>query len=276
MTPDDFDFGNGIDDLRSGLRAGPCEPPPESLAALHATVTARFHRRPGRRSWHFRAVVAGAVFGLVAGGSAGAYALAGGVMPRPVRIALHAIGLPVDSVPLADAKSAESRLLWALHRHDGQLVAADARALEGKLDDLSASDRRELGSQPVSLLQQAGFGGTSEVGTGETSSGGGGGATPSGDGDGSGQSSGSATTVAESGASGDGGGGGGSGEPSSPATTETTVRTGSDGSDGSATTTTVPSTSGDGGSSSPTTTTMPDGDSGGGGTAGGGTGTDGG
>lgn len=128
------------------------EPPAESVAALHAAVAGQL--RPKVRRWRHKAAVGAAVFGLIAGTPAAAFAVSG-ILPDPLRTALHDIGLPVDSVRVAETKSAEADLRHALENGDQTEIRKDAAHLQNCLSDLGGTDRARLAPHADALLQQA-------------------------------------------------------------------------------------------------------------------------
>ena len=104
-------------------------------------------RRLGRRLAMTGAV---AVIGLT-GTTALAAAANEGALPRPVRVVAHGVGLPVDSVELADAKHALSKLRKA---SDAALPSAVAGA-DDALAKLSDDDRRRLGQPAAQEVEDA-------------------------------------------------------------------------------------------------------------------------
>ena len=214
-------------------------------------------RRLGRRLAMTGAV---AVIGLT-GTTALAAAANEGALPRPVRVVAHGVGLPVDSVELADAKHALSKLRKA---SDEALPVAVAGA-DDALAKLSDDDRRRLG-QPAAQEVKDARGRVDNSNKGSNNSGSG---SNSGGNSGSGSGSNDAPTTVPT-KSGD----------STPATTAES-NSGKGGSD-STTVTTIVDNSGKGtvgGSSTTTIATAASGSgsgSGGGGSGGGGSGSGGG
>ncbi len=210
-------------------------------------------RRLGRRLAMTGAV---AVIGLT-GTAALAAAANEGALPRPVRVVAHGVGLPVDSVELADAKHALSKLRKA---SDEALPAAVAGA-DDALAKLSDDDRRRLG-QPAALEVEDARGRVDNSNKGSNNSGSG---SNSGGNSGSGSGSNDAPTTVPT-KSGD----------STPATTAES-NSGKGGSDSTTVTTIVDNSGkGTGGGSSTTTIASGSGSSGGGGSGGGGSGSGGG
>ena len=205
-------------------------------------MTRQFAGAARPRWWQQKIAVGGAVFGLILGAPAAAFAISGSPLPDPVRSALHDVGLPVDSVDVADARSAESHLEKALRSGDTAAVSRAAAHLQECLAELDRGDRNRMAPRADALLQDA---------TSNTGSSPGGPIVSRGDGS-SNSGSGDRSTV-----------------PSLPATTTTTTAThdgGTQGGDGdqSTTTTTTPSASGSPGDQTTTTTVAHDGDGGGG------------
>ena len=144
-----------IELLRSDLEIEACEPPASSVAALRAAVERASASARHRRSWKLRCTAAAGVVATVFSGSSAAFALSGAAIPRPLRVAMHAVGLPVDSVTLADAKSAESQLAMALRKRDTSAVDHDARLLALRLSRLGRQDLAQVDAEATALLAQA-------------------------------------------------------------------------------------------------------------------------
>lgn len=141
--------------LEHALRPPEVEPSDEEIAALHRAVAGGVPAPAVRRVWPRRALVgvAAAVVLLVI--------VSGVPVPRPVRAAAHALGLPVDSVEVADAKSAVKELQRALDDGDQERAARASARLSQRLDALNQSDRQRIGRQADPLLQRAGGSGGS-------------------------------------------------------------------------------------------------------------------
>jgi hypothetical protein len=144
-----------VETLRAALAPRAYDPPEASVGALHRAVARNFSPAPRPRWRKARLAVGGALVVPLLSGSATAFAVGAVGLPDPLRVALHAVGLPVDSVAVAEAKSAESRLQGALIGGDAPQVEADAKVLEQKLSNLTASDRHQVGPQAGALLQRA-------------------------------------------------------------------------------------------------------------------------
>jgi hypothetical protein len=146
MNDDDL-----LDLLRGALIADPVEPDRDAIVFLHRALDA--HKKPGRRRSY--RIVASCLAGVgVMAGAGGAYALSGAVLPEPVRVVAHAVGLPVDSPEVAEARAARRALRQSLKREDANATAAAAQRLRDALGGLSSSDRAELGDV-VGLLHEA-------------------------------------------------------------------------------------------------------------------------
>lgn len=141
--------------LAHALRPPEVEPSDEEIAALHRAVAGGLPAPAVRRVWPRRALagVAAAVVLLVI--------VSGVPVPRPVRAAAHALGLPVDSVEVADAKSAVKELQRALNDGDQDRAARASARLRQRLDALNQSDRQRIARQADPLLQRAGGSGGS-------------------------------------------------------------------------------------------------------------------
>lgn len=149
------------DDLLDALATRPpsVEPSPAELMTLHRTIDelcgAPAARPNRRRPWMRSPIAIGAAsVAVVFGGTAAAFA-AGAPIPRPVRAAVHTIGLPVDSPQLSDAKHALADLRDALAGSDDKTLARARDQLLNRLDALSAGERRGLAPETAPLLAQA-------------------------------------------------------------------------------------------------------------------------
>lgn len=130
------------------------EPPESSVAALHRAVESQFGPRRSRASWKHRLGLAAVAFGLVAGAPAAAFASGLTPLPDPLRTAMHSIGLPVDSVPVSDTRSAEAALQDALRRRDRAEELRAAARLQASLSFLDGTDRARMEGRADALLDQ--------------------------------------------------------------------------------------------------------------------------
>jgi hypothetical protein len=132
------------------------DPPPESLDALRSIVRRQFSPGPRRPWWRNKVTVGAAVVALLTGAPAAAYAASGAPLPDSLRTAMHAVGLPVDPMPVAKTKAAESTLRAALLRQDdASAIKAAATHLQACLSDLNATERNRLAPGATALLQSA-------------------------------------------------------------------------------------------------------------------------
>jgi hypothetical protein len=132
-----------LDLLRGALVADAVEPGPDAIRFLHRALDGH-HRKPRRRRSH--RIVASCLVGAgVLAGAGSACALSGAVLPHPLRVVAHAIGLPVDSAEVAEARAARRALRQSLQRDNPTATAAAAQRLRHALGDLSNGDRAELG-----------------------------------------------------------------------------------------------------------------------------------
>jgi hypothetical protein len=127
-------------------------PPATSLAALHLAVRNTFDRRKRRRTWKIGSLVAATFATTALAGSSAAFAVDG--LPPSVRAVMHGMGLPVDSLALANAKSIESHLAEALRQHNLQVAERDAQGLADQLRTLNSSDRARIEQQATALLTE--------------------------------------------------------------------------------------------------------------------------
>ena len=216
--------------LREALDPGTPRPPAESVRELRRLVSTGTPRLSA--VWfRTRLATATAVFLGVSGSAVGAAMANGATLPEPLRVVAHGIGLPVDSVGLARARTDADRLRRDLERGDRWMIPRDATTLESTFSGLSSGDRHNIDGEVDSLLERAGaYGSHGERGTAEPSPSTMAGATGSdGDGDRDGGTSATPTTVSggQSTGSGDGGtsaatsSGGGGSDGGSPQTTTT-------------------------------------------------------
>jgi hypothetical protein len=133
-------------------------PPAASVLALRRAVSAGppVAAGPARLPWwRHRVAAAGVVFATVLGGSSAAFALGGAPLPRPIRVVCQSVGLPVDSVALADTKSAMGNLRAALKHHNPARVEEAARVLRARLSHLDQDERGDVQHETSALLQEA-------------------------------------------------------------------------------------------------------------------------
>jgi hypothetical protein len=150
-----------LDVLATSLGPPPdAEPSWAELSHLHRVLDSGYAgRRPSRTPvWRFRRPLTAAMAGfLVLGGASAAAAASGAVMPQPMRVAARAVGLPVESPDLADARAALARLRAALAAKPPDLNAIRMRAqdVRDRLARLSADDRSHVEDEAGFLLAEA-------------------------------------------------------------------------------------------------------------------------
>jgi hypothetical protein len=127
-------------------------PPATSIAALYLAVRNTFDRRKRRRALKIGSLVAASFATTALAGSSAAFAVDG--IPPSVRAVMHGMGLPVDSLALADAKSIEGHLAEALRQHNLQVAQRDAQDLADELRSLNSSDRASIEQQATALLTE--------------------------------------------------------------------------------------------------------------------------
>jgi hypothetical protein len=142
--------------LGAALAPADVGPSEDRVQELRAHVIALRRAAPGRIR---RAIVAFAVLCALAGGAVIGYDL-----PRPLRRAAHAIGLPVESTTLVDAREQLARLGKALSRRDIQEAIAADKAMLGFVKELSQDEKdkivpvaHEVHERAVALLRQRGI-----------------------------------------------------------------------------------------------------------------------
>ena len=132
------------------------EPTRAELARFHRVVDGGVTRRAAL--WRVHRPLTAALAGfLVLGGASTAAAASGAVMPEPVRVAVRAVGLPVDSPQLADARTGIARLRDALDaqpRNVGE-IRERAQQLRNELARVSAGERITVDAQARFLLVEA-------------------------------------------------------------------------------------------------------------------------
>ena len=154
------------DDELLDVLAASMGPPPDAepswaeISHLHRVIdTDRgWSGRSRTPLWRVRRPLTAALAGfLVLGGASAAAAASGTVMHEPVRVAARAVGLPVDSPALADAKAALARLRGALGAKplDPSAVRAHAQDVRDRLARLSADDRSHVQEEASFLLAAA-------------------------------------------------------------------------------------------------------------------------
>lgn len=126
-----------IERLRASFPGRPWEPKLEDQQALRAAVVAVRNRRRRHRRLGSAVVVAGAVVLLAA-------SLAGGVLPKPLRIAARSAGLPVRSPLVVDVEQDAAGLSEALLRGDVPSVDMATRTLAAAFDALDTGERGQV------------------------------------------------------------------------------------------------------------------------------------
>jgi hypothetical protein len=154
----------GDDDVLEVLAAslGPAadvEPTWAEVSALHRVLDSAAAGRGVRTPlWRVRrplsAVAAGA---LLLAGAGTAAAVTGAVIPEPVRVAARAVGLPLESPALAEARSALAHLRAALaaNPRNPATISAIAQAVRNEVGSLSADDRSHVQAEATFLLAEA-------------------------------------------------------------------------------------------------------------------------
>ncbi len=142
-----------LDLLRSAVRPEASnEPSPDAIMFLHRAIDAADAPRARRR---FKRVAGSCLIGVgVLAGGGGAFAANGAVLPEPIRAVAHAIGLPVDSPAVAEARAARRALRLGLQRHDSTVIAAASARLRAAMNDLSLGERADL-ADVTQLFEQA-------------------------------------------------------------------------------------------------------------------------
>ena len=127
-------------------------PSASDVAALRALVVATPIPITSSRRWRRRVVVAGvATVAALSGATAVAAGVNDGALPKPARVVARAIGIPVDSVDLADAKTALRQLRTATDAELPDALDGAERAVAA----LSSDERRALGTSADRTLSEA-------------------------------------------------------------------------------------------------------------------------
>lgn len=122
--------------LEAALDLGERKPSDEHVAILRGHVMA--YPRAVVPTWR-RVSIATAVVAALAGGTVLGYTL-----PRPVRVIVRAVGIPVESVTLVDARAELDRLGKALSRGDADEVIAADGAMLGHVKNLDQEEKDKI------------------------------------------------------------------------------------------------------------------------------------
>ena len=148
--------------LGAALASAPISPDAEELTALRAAlsrgdgppmVTLRSPVPTGHPLRH-AAFVAAAVVALVVVGGVGALST-GTPVPSALRAPVRALGFPVESPELGDARSAMATLRQVLAQGDDAKVEAARDELTRRLDRLGRDDRATIDTDARGLLRVA-------------------------------------------------------------------------------------------------------------------------
>ena len=147
-----------LEALAVALAPPAAEPTPAELAVLaHAVADSRRVASPARRPSRpvRRTVVVAVVGSIVLSAGTAAAVGAGAPLPRPLRAVADAVGLPVDSVALADARTSMADLRHALEAEDPPWVTSASDELREDLYRLSTGERDEVEPVSTALLERA-------------------------------------------------------------------------------------------------------------------------
>ena len=156
MPAEDDDL---LERLEEALRPPDAVPSDAEIAALHRAVAEGGTAPVVRRVWPRRALAG------IAAAAVLLFIVSGAALPRPLRTVAHALRLPVDSVEVADAKSAEKELRAALDENDPERVARASARLQRRLEALEQADRERLGRRVSPYLERARTGQAPSPGT---------------------------------------------------------------------------------------------------------------
>ena len=138
--------------LDHALAPEPAAPSADALVTLHRAIDRQRVAATRRRPRRMLVALGSAVAVLTATG--GAFAVSGAVLPEPLRVVAHAVGLPIDSPELARARAARHALRESLQHGDAASTAAASTRLKSALAQLSQGDLGEL-RDATALLSQA-------------------------------------------------------------------------------------------------------------------------
>lgn len=143
--PDDLEL---LDVLAVALAPEPREPSLAELDALREIVDGAF--RP-RLVWLRRPMTAAAAAVIVV---AGALVAGNTVLPRPARVVVRALDMPVDSVALADAKGRLEDLQEAVDARDPAAATTAVPAARSAVAKLDPADRRRVEPRATDLIDR--------------------------------------------------------------------------------------------------------------------------
>ena len=146
MPAEDDDL---LERLEDALRPAEVTPSEAEVAALRRAVAEGGSSAVVSRVWP-RRVLAGAVAAAIL-----LFIVSGAALPRPLRTVAHALRLPVDSVEVADAKSAEKELRAALDGGDEERVARASERMQRRLEALRERDRERFRRRVGPYLERA-------------------------------------------------------------------------------------------------------------------------
>jgi hypothetical protein len=138
-----------LERLEDALRPAEATPSQAEVAALRRAVAEGDPAPVVHRVWP-RRVLAGAVAAAIL-----LFIVSGAALPRPLRTVAHALRLPVDSVEVADARSAEKELRAALDGGDGERIARASERMQRRLEALREGDRERFGRRVNPYLERA-------------------------------------------------------------------------------------------------------------------------
>lgn len=141
-----------LDLLSGALASTSLQPRDSDLARFHETLRAA--RVSPRRRWWRRSAVSVAVGTGLLVSPAVAWAVTGDV-PGPVRSAIHALGVPIESRELHETKQAMVRLRDALEGRDRDTVRDSSSELRDRLATLDDADSRRVQPAANQLLAEA-------------------------------------------------------------------------------------------------------------------------
>ena len=144
--PDDLAL---LDTLAVALAPETRQPSPAELVALRRVVDAEFRR--SRVVWLRRPMATAAAVAIIA---AAALAAGNTVLPRPARVVVRALDLPVDSVALVDAKDRLEDLQEAVDAGDPVAATAAVPPARSAVAKLDAADRRRVEPRASELLDR--------------------------------------------------------------------------------------------------------------------------
>jgi hypothetical protein len=145
-----------IEVLARTLAPEAAEPSAAELGAFRQAISARRPTpAPRSPSWRCRPLPVILAIALVTSSAGSAWAVQSGNLPRPVRELARAVGLPLDSPAMADARRALADLRAAVDSKDPASVRRAEATLRSREAHLGGKDQRRIEAKADRLLARA-------------------------------------------------------------------------------------------------------------------------